>query len=103
MIPLTSICLPENADGGPVYGRQAIECLDAGPGSKVSNQIAEGLGRAPVEPATWRCRMTSPGRMVSSRHRQPEIPPTVSASYVIPAGAITRLMIASNGPRAAVP
>src|SRR5229473_2166447 len=34
---------------------------------------------------------------------QPETPPTVSASKVTPAGAATRSMIASNGPRAAVP
>src|SRR5437899_4538112 len=34
---------------------------------------------------------------------QPEIPPTVSATKVTPAGAATRSMTASNGPRAAVP
>src|SRR3989442_8113532 len=34
---------------------------------------------------------------------QPEIPPTVSASKVKPAGAATRSMTASNGARAAVP
>src|SRR2546426_8336642 len=34
---------------------------------------------------------------------QPEMPPTVSAGKVPPAGAATRSMTASNGPRAAVP
>src|SRR5258706_2673908 len=34
---------------------------------------------------------------------QPEIPPTVSASKVTPAGTVTCSMTASNGPRAAVP
>src|SRR6266566_1525013 len=34
---------------------------------------------------------------------QPEIPPTVAASKVTPAGAATRSMTSSNGPRAAVP
>src|SRR5207302_1663231 len=34
---------------------------------------------------------------------QPAIPPTVSASKVTSVGATTRSMMASNGPRAAVP
>src|SRR2546425_6355928 len=47
--------------------------------------------------------IAAPFRGRAAFAHQPEIPPTVSASKVTPAGAATRSMMASNGPRAAVP
>src|SRR5882672_3027632 len=49
------------------------------------------------------CRIAACFRGRAGFAHTPDIPPTVSASKVTPAGAATRSMTASNGPRAAAP